>query len=183
MRLKLGNQYIIPFTGLKDGEHDFNFRVEKQFFDDHELLESPGGDIDVSILLGKKTNMLTLHIKISGTIEIQCDRCLDYFNYPVDYTANLVVKFGDEEDLSNDELWILHHNEHELNMEQFIFECISLSLPIQKIHPEKADGSEGCNPEMLDRLNDHKAEYHDHKQETDPRWNGLKDLLNDTNKN
>jgi hypothetical protein len=28
-----------------------------------------------------------------------------------------------------------------------------LSIPLQRIHPDKADGSEGCNPEALKLLN------------------------------
>ncbi|MBN1598378.1 MAG: DUF177 domain-containing protein [Bacteroidales bacterium] len=181
--MKLGNQYIIPFKGLKDGEHDFRFSLEQKFFDEHELLESPGGDINVNIVLNKMTTMLTLSVSIEGEIDLQCDRCLDYFKFQVKYTGRLVVKFGETSDKDNDEMWFIHPNEHELNLEQYLYECLSLSLPIRKIHPDKPNGESNCNPEMLKKLESHKLKHKLLEEYNDPRWNGLKDLLNDTNNN
>ena len=50
-----------------------------------------------------------------------------------------------------------------------ILEFVKLSIPIKKVHE---DGE--CNSEMLERI----AEFDPLKEEkTDPRWDGLKDLL------
>jgi uncharacterized metal-binding protein YceD (DUF177 family) len=179
--LKLGNQYIISFAGLKEGEHNFEFDFGQEFFDEHTLLEARGGKVKAIVILNKKATMLTLDFSISGFLEIQCDRCLDYFNYPIRYQGDLVVKFGDQPSASTDEIWIIPTSEHELDLKQYFFECIGLCLPISRIHPENADDeSSGCNADMLKRLNLHAA---GDEENTDPRWDKLKNLLNNTNTN
>jgi uncharacterized metal-binding protein YceD (DUF177 family) len=49
-----------------------------------------------------------------------------------------------------------------------------LALPIRKIHPNDSDGKSKCNPAMLQKLNDLRAE----EPESDPRWDQLKKLMN-----
>lgn len=181
-KLKLGNQYIIPFKGLKDGEHDFRIDFDRKFFEDHEVLEASDGMIRADIVLNKKPTMLSLSIYMEGSIHIQCHRCLDYFDHPVRFQSDLIVKFGEDEGDSNDEIWILPPESHELDLEQYLFENIGLSLPIQRVHPDDPKGRSGCDPEMIEKLETHSAAVKD-ADETDPRWNELKKLLNDTNNN
>ena len=142
--MKLVKQYTIPFTGLMEGEHNFKFNFREQFFNKYEVLEAIGGEIDATILLIKKTNMLRLDVQLIGDLEIQCDRCLDSFLYPVAYSGELVIKFGENTSENTDEIWVIHPNEYELDLEQYFLECISLSLPIQRIHPEDNNGKAGC---------------------------------------
>ena len=76
----------------------------------------------------------------------------------------------------------MHPNESEIDLKQYFFECIELSLPLQKVHPDNPDGSIGCDQEMLRIIKNHSI--NDSKEEEiDPRWNKLKDLLNDINNN
>ncbi len=182
VKLKLVNQYIIPFTGLNEGEYEFSFDFKKKFFDAHEMLDTRNGNITANVSLNRKPNMLSLKVEVHGFLEIQCDRCLEYFQLPINYTGNLVVKFSEDDTASTDEIWILPPNQTILDLEQYFFECIGLCIPIQRVHPENEDGSTGCNPEMIDMLQIHSknADMHD---ESDPRWNKLKDLLNNINTN
>lgn len=176
--MKLVNQYSIPFTGLKEGEHEFIFTFGEKFFHNYEVLEARGGKIEAKVLLLKKPNMLRLDCELRGTLDIQCDRCLETFSYPIAYSGSFIVKFGLNIEESTDEIWIVDPNEHELELEQYFFECISLSLPIQKIHPDDLSGKSGCNSEMLNILNMQNISSTGEKKENDPRWDKLKDLLN-----
>jgi uncharacterized metal-binding protein YceD (DUF177 family) len=178
--LKLVNQYIIPFSGLKNGEHKFSFNFEQKFFDEHEVQGTRGGNLKAIVWLDKKTNLLDLEIGIDGIIEIQCDKCLEYFDFPIRYRGELVVKFGEDPASGTDEIWILRPEDHKLELEQYFFECISLSLPIQRVHPDRSPGVSACNPEMLKLLESYSSKDSD-KKEPDPRWNKLKNLLNDSN--
>ena len=178
--MKLVNQYRIPFTGLKEGEHEFTFGFGEKFFNNYEVLDARTGKIEALVLLEKKSNMLTLNIQLRGILDLQCDRCLDTFSYPIAYSGSLIVKFGFNEEESTDEIWVVNPNEYELDLEQYFFECISLSLPIQRIHPDDLSGKSGCNSEMLNILNTHKISSTGEKKENDPRWDKLKDLLNNT---
>ena len=40
----------------------------------------------------------------------------------------------------NEEILILPHGEHELNVAQYIYEMIVLAMPIKKVHPGVEDG-------------------------------------------
>ena len=181
-KLKLVNQYIIPFSGLKEGIHEFTFVFGNEFFEEHEVLEVYSGDLKAMVLLEKKANLLNLSVKIDGSVEIQCDKCLESFNFPIRYRGNLLVKFGNNPEQGTDEIWVLRPEEHTLNLEQYFFECIGLSLPIQRNHSEKPDGTTDCNPEMLRIL----KSYSSQQQAIagpDPRWDKLKSFLNDINTN
>lgn len=180
--MKLINQYIIPFKGLKDGDHEFEFTFSDQFFKEHEVLESPKGSVKATVYLIKSPTMLSFAVHLEGEMQIQCDRCLDYFKFPIRYSDQFVVKFGENVEDSTDEIWILHPNEFKLDLEQYFFECLGLSIPIQHVHPDDADGNSSCNAEMLNILGSH-TNQHYNKNESDPRWNALKKLLDNTNNN
>jgi uncharacterized protein len=123
-----------------------------------------------------------LKLELSGFLKIQCDRCLEHFQLPINYLGDLVVKFDEDTTASTDEVWILPPNENTLDLEQYFYECIGLCIPIQRVHPENEDGSTGCNPTMINILRTHSI-HDDNHEESDPRWNKLKDLLNNLNTN
>lgn len=184
VKLRLANQYIISFKGLAEGEHMFEFDLKKAFFDEHEVLEAKDGFIKVTIFFSRKPQMLSLSILIKGFIEIPCDRCLEYFKYLINLDNKLVIKFSEDSDERDEEIWYLNSNEHELNLEQYFFDSIAVSLPLQKLHPiNPENGLDGCNQEMLRLLDKHIFSDTNKENNNDPRWNKLKNLLNDYNNN
>lgn len=182
-KLKLANQYIITYNGLSEGEHEFEFELDKAFFDEHDVFEAKDGFIKVRVLLNKKSQLLTLNIEMNGYIEVSCDRCLEYFKLPVELGNELVVKFSKDQDESDDEIWYINPDDNELNLEQYFFDSIAISLPLQRVHPVSKDGSSGCNSDMLKILNKHKFTDHSEENIDDPRWDKLRNLLNDYNNN
>jgi len=178
--LKLVNQYIIPFSGLKDGFHEFLFEFGKKFFEEYPELEVFDGEVMAKVLFEKKTTMLNLEVAIQGTLQVRCDRCLEYFNLPVKQISHLVVKFGTDTSIVTDEIWILQREAYELDLKQYLYEGIGLCIPIKKVHPEDKDGKPGCDEDMLRLLDSHKTTEPD-DQEMDPRWNKLKNFLNTNN--
>lgn len=180
VELKLADQYNIRFAGLREGSHKFSFVCDKRFFDNYPVLEARDGIVNVSVTLEKGSNMLSLQIEMDGYLEIQCDRCLDYFKLPLRYSGNLVVKFSEDKNGGTEELWVMDPGEYQLEMKHHFFECIGLCLPIQRMHPTDKQGNPACNDDMLELLQQH---HHSKKDENegDPRWNKLKDLLNNNN--
>jgi uncharacterized protein len=152
--LKIENQYIIHFKGLKEGVHDFAFTMGKPFFEAFEQLDIPDGNVTVTIELNKKLNFLELAVHLLGDVQAQCDRCLGYFALPVAYNGQLTVVFSETEKEPDDEVIYLHPEDHQLNLNHYLYECISLSIPIRKVHPDLPAGEPGCDPEMLKRLNE-----------------------------
>jgi uncharacterized metal-binding protein YceD (DUF177 family) len=153
--LKSENQYIIHFKGLKEGVHDFVFNIGKPFFEAFEYLEIPDGNIAVNIELIKKIIFLELFIDLSGNIQVPCDRCLDYFNLPIACNGHLVVRFSETEKEQDDEVIYLHPEDHQLDLRHYLYECISLNLPIRKVHPDLPGGESGCDPEMIKKISEH----------------------------
>jgi uncharacterized metal-binding protein YceD (DUF177 family) len=70
----------------------------------------------------------------------------------VDYRNRLVVKFSDgEHPFEGDILWV-NPADGLLDLEQYIYESIVLSLPLRRVHPEDVHGTPLCNPAMLERF-------------------------------
>jgi uncharacterized metal-binding protein YceD (DUF177 family) len=168
-------QYAIPFKGLNEGKHDFNFTVNNSFFEQFESSEVKKGVVNVQVELIKHSQFLELQFDINGKITFNCDRCLEPFVIRIIHQAMLYIKFGEKTLEQSDDLLILADSENEVHLDQLIFEFIHLALPIQRIHPE-LDGISGCNPEMMEKLNALDADDHENASE-DPRWEKLKGLI------
>jgi len=171
------NTYSIHFKGLKVGKHLFNFEVDKKFFDEFEEGELKQGKLLVDLILTKQSQMLDLNISINGQVEVVCDRCLDNFDLPISFNGSLFVKFGNEKGEEGDEIIILTQDDNEINLAQYIYESISLSLPIQRFHG--MNGLKGkCNKEMIEKLKSHlsSSSSKEETQDVDPRWEKLKDI-------
>lgn len=171
-------EFAIQFVGLKLGEHCFEYKIEKKFFDFFEYEEFNDANVNVEVVLNKKSTHLELHFKASGTLNVFCDLTNELFDQRIENEFGLVVKFGDELNNENDEILIIPRSEYEINVAQYIYELIVLSMPSKKIHPGIKDGT--LNSDILDKLNELSPKgLNNNNEATDPRWNVLKKLLTD----
>ncbi|MCO6147355.1 DUF177 domain-containing protein [Flavobacterium sp. NRK1] len=179
--MKVNKEFLIPFAGLKQGKHQFEFEINKAFFDDFGFDEYNDVNIKVNLVLEKKITMLELSFKHKGTVNVPCDITNEDFDLPVKGKLDLIVKFGDEYNDDNDEMLILPHGEFQVDVSQYIYEMIVLSVPSKRIHPGVKDGTVAAD--ILDKLNElspkEKQREEDKKEDTDPRWDELKKLLTD----
>lgn len=177
-------RYTIAYKGLGPGLHRFDFQVVDDFFASHEGCGINGGAVEVGIELERKGAMLLLCVRMEGTVVVPCDRCLEDCGLPVDYKGRLTVKFSEEEHpFEGDILWI-NPADTLLDLEQYIYESIVLSLPYRKVHPEDVHGTPLCNPAMLDRFRivsekEFERITAEKPVEEDPRWAKLKELQKD----
>jgi uncharacterized metal-binding protein YceD (DUF177 family) len=179
--MKSTNEYLIPFVGLKTGKHHFEFNIEKKFFDEFGFDEFEKCEIKAKVVLEKKETMLEIAFKHSGTINVPCDLTGELFDLTIKGSLNLIVQYGDEFNNDNEVLLILPHGEHQIDLSQYIYEMIALSIPYKRIHPGVKDGT--LQSEALDKLNElqvKEIKNKDKKEEDiDPRWDELKKLLTD----
>lgn len=168
--------YTIAFKGLKNGTHYFDFEAGNAFFKEFEMTDMKDGLAAIDIELEKTDRFLDVSISIIGTLEVMCDRCLEYFKLNISYYNTFMVKFSETPMESTDEIMILHPNDHELNLKQYIFESISLSIPCRKVHPDDEQGNPGCNQDMLGKIKALKPKQLDEQSGNDPRWDILKDI-------
>ncbi len=177
--MRVNKEFLIPFGGLKQGKHQFEFDINKTFFDAFEFDEYNDVNIKVSLVLDKKSTMLELHFKHKGTVNVPCDLTNEDFDLPVKGKLELIVKYGDEYNDENDEMLILPHGEHQMDVAQYIYEMIVLSVPTKRVHPGVKDGS--IDAGILNKLEELAPKEVPEKKEeknTDPRWDELKKLLN-----
>lgn len=173
-------EYTIPFVGLKIGAHNFDYKIEKKFFDHFEYEEFNDADLLVEVELDKKTTLLDLTFDISGTVNVNCDITNEPFDQPIQGSFPLVVKFGQEYNDEDEDILIIPHGEYEINIAQYIYEFIVLSVPAKRIHPGIKDGS--LKSDILDKLEELSPKDDEDKEpseDIDPRWETLKKLLTD----
>ena len=174
-------EFTIPFIGLKIGTHHYDYKIEKAFFEYFEYEDFNDANVKVDVNLLKNSTLLELNFKISGTVNINCDITNEPFNQNIENEFDLVVNFGDEYNDENIDILVLPHGAYEINIQQYIYELIVLSVPIKRIHPGVEDGT--LSSDILEKLKELSPKLDDEQKEDnkeiDPRWNTLKKLLTD----
>ncbi|HEX3009604.1 MAG TPA: DUF177 domain-containing protein, partial [Bacteroidales bacterium] len=90
--MKHHSQYVIPYKGLKDGLHLFDFKVDDLFFESFENSEVEKGNVNIHVTLHKKPTILEFLFELNGEVFVPCDRCLDPVLMGVEYQAPFYVK-------------------------------------------------------------------------------------------
>ncbi|MFT4972718.1 MAG: hypothetical protein ACI9JY_001924 [Saprospiraceae bacterium] len=166
-------QFFIPFSGLGDGVHEFDFQVDTTFFAAFEASPIKTGEIKNHLIFDKRSDMMVLTFENKGTVLTTCDRCLEEFSLPIDDAQSLIFKFSDE--VSNDpDVVNLEKGTKTLNVAEYIYEFIILAIPMIKTH-DSAD--EDCDEEMLNYLDP--IEDEETKDEPESQiWGALKKFNN-----
>ena len=157
--------YSIPFGGLKDGMHQFDYQIDNDFFSHFADTPITEGAFKIDLDFDKKPDVIAVQIKFNGTVGTACDRCLEQMKMPVTGEEQLLIKFSD--DFKEEaEVVYLPVGTHVWNAAQYIYEFICLALPITKTHDLTADST--CDTTMLSYLE---------KKETKPEENQIWDQL------
>jgi len=180
--------YVIPFAGLKNGEHAFTFKVDKTFFQEFDFSEIEESELEIDMVLEKQETMLTLHFDIRGTIQVDCDRCVKPFEMEVAGENRQFIKFSEGGALPTEEVTVLQETAYEVNVAHFIYEFTHLLLPARRVHPE-GECDEAVASELdryliysSEELEDEEEETPDEEETIDSRWAALKGLnKNDLN--
>ncbi|MFT5256521.1 MAG: uncharacterized metal-binding protein YceD (DUF177 family) [Polaribacter sp.] len=165
-------EFNIPFVGLKEGKHLFEYKIDNTFFELYNYSEFEKSSIDVTLEFVKKSTLFELEFAASGTVHVPCDVTNEYFDLEITATLPLVVKFGQEYNDENEEILILPHEVYQFSVAQFIYEMIVLGIPNKRVHPKVLDGT--METEVLEQLETKEEKT---VETTDPRWDKLKNLI------
>ncbi|WP_298763184.1 DUF177 domain-containing protein [uncultured Polaribacter sp.] len=170
-------QFNIPFVGLKEGKHLFEYDIDNTFFELYNYDEFEKTSLKVTLDFVKKSTLFELNFAVSGTVNIPCDVTNENFDQEIVTKMPLVVKFGSEFNDDNEEILILPHEAYQFSVAQFIYEMIVLAVPNKRVHPKVLDGT--MESEALNRLEELqiKKEKPVEEKPTDPRWDKLKSLI------
>lgn len=146
--MELGKRYCVAYKGLKNSSYDFDFEVDGSLFAAYESKEIKDGRCKVHALMCKHSDtQLTFGMTIEGCVTCECDRCLEDCTVPVAYEGEFTVRISDEAGEYDGEVMWVSPSEDEIDLTQYIYESIVLSLPYRRVHPEGE-----CNPDMLARF-------------------------------
>lgn len=165
------NEYKIQFSGLAEGLHEFSYLLEKPFFDHFEDEVISDGAVAVSLAMDRQSRMLQFSFRISGTVEVVCDRCADPLSIAIEGNEHLIARMGEESDTEDDNIVFLPDEAFEFDLTPHLFDYIHLMLPMRLTHDNSSDGR-SCDPEMLKLI-----ERYSSASKVDSRWEGLTGLI------
>jgi uncharacterized metal-binding protein YceD (DUF177 family) len=172
--------YDINIVGLENKRYEYDFTSDNTFFAALEQNLIDKGNVETHLILEKSETMIRLVFQINGTVEQTCDRCLDEYDEPIDTEQTMILKFGDHNEELSDEIELIERNTATVNVARYIFEFISLALPMKRLHPrfrdeEDQDGDDEFNGRVIYR-SDESADEEGNKPNEDPRWDALRKL-------
>ena len=171
-------QFEIPFIGLKDGNHIFEYQIDKKFFNIFQFDEFDDANLKATVNFLKKSTMMELSFNITGTVNVPCDVTNESFDLEIEGDLPLIVQFGHEYNDENEEILILPQEAYQMNIAQFIYELVISSTPSKRVHPQVLDGTmESEALKKLEELRIKIVKTVEKQESTDPRWDKLKDLI------
>ena len=118
-------EFIIQIKGLQIGKHSYDFSIGGDFFRSFENSLILDADLQADVLLEKGSGWMNVSAEITGDVTVECDRCLDELELPVDFTASMAVKFAKtDDDPQSDEFLVVDPTDGELDLSQFIYDYI-----------------------------------------------------------
>ncbi|HCR53276.1 MAG TPA: hypothetical protein DIW27_02575 [Cytophagales bacterium] len=178
--MKRKKEYVLEFEGLKSGLHQFDFELDKSFFENIESAEQTHLSEDlvspvfkINVEMQKESQMLILTMKFNGSAQFDCDLCTSAIQLPIDFSNRVIVKFGDGSYDETDEIILLPEGEHEIDLSHLFYELVMLNLPSRRVCKNEGKSAE-CNIEILNKLE--KIRTKEEEKEIDPRWEILKKI-------
>lgn len=177
--------YSIPVRGLRDGIHQFEFQIDRSFFEHFENAPVQDGDVQLRLELVKRPGLYTLTFAFEGTVKTACDRCLADIDLPIEGEQRLLVKVSERaegeptEDPEDPDVIYISPEQQKFNTAPYAYEFVCLAIPMIKTYNCEDEAEPPCNEEMLDRLGLPDEEEEAQEEATDnPIWAELKKLSN-----
>ncbi len=150
-------EFEIAFVGLKPGVHEYNYEVDDKFFTAFQQPDFINCHANIKLSLEKNTSFMMLKFEVGGKVEVICDRCGNNLKMDLWDEFNMIVKLVENPDEMNaneedpDILYISRGESH-LHVANWIYEFVSLSIPMQRMCTEAEMGGPQCNKEVLEML-------------------------------
>lgn len=168
-------EFEIAFVGLKPGVHEFQYKINDNFFEEYGEQDFEKAEANVKLLLEKNNSFMILRFEVGGKAEVNCDRCSNELPLQLFEEFTMTVKMTDEPDVMNEQeedpdVFYISRGESHLDVKNWIYEFVNLSIPMQRTCEfENMDGPY-CNAAARDVLKSLRTEE---GTQTNPLWKGL----------
>ena len=177
------DQYTIQFSGLAVGKHSFDFQADERFFTALESTVIEHGTVNINVELEKTAYLLNLQFSISGTVDVECDRCAVNWPLPLKTENRLILRYSDQSESDEDpDILYISRSDYQFNIAQHIYEYIATAIPFHTVPCEITGDTNLCDQAVLDKLNALQSASEAGHHEIDPRWEVLKELEKNTSK-
>lgn len=115
---------------------------------------------------------------IVGTVELECDRSLDLFDFSINAERIMRYRLGEEHQELSDELVVIPKESQTINIASLLYEFIGLEIPMKKLHPRfvEEEDEDGDEELLVIYTSEDEAEEENEEESVDPRWEALKKL-------
>ena len=168
--------FEIAFVGLKPGLHEFSYELDDKFFAERGAEDFAKARANVKLTLEKNTGFMRLKFEVGGNAEVTCDRCGNPLNMDLWDEFKMLVKLVDNPDEMNEQeegpdVHYISRTESHLDVSDWLYEFVLLSVPTQKTCGEDEKGGPKCNKEVLEKLKEMEARAAENTSNT--LWKGL----------
>jgi uncharacterized metal-binding protein YceD (DUF177 family) len=167
-------EFEIAFVGLKPGVHEFQYGVNDRFFEEYGEQDFQKTEANVKLLLEKNNGFMILRFEIGGKAEVTCDRCNNELPFQLFEEFTMTVKMTDEPEVMNEQeedpdVFYISRGESHLDVKDWIYEFVNLSIPMQKTCEFESMDGPYCNPAARELLNNMRPE----EKKENSIWKGL----------
>jgi len=149
--------FDIAFVGLKPGIHEYEYNVADKFFTEYGEQDFKNCTAQIKLSLDKQNGFMLLRFEVGGKLELSCDRCGNHLPLDLWDEFRIMVKMVDDADVMNNQeedpdVYYISRGESHINVSDWIYEFINLSIPMQRMCDEEEIGGPYCNKEVLAML-------------------------------
>ena len=168
--------FEIAFVGLKPGVHEFSYDLDDKFFVEKGAQDFTNAKASVTLSLEKNTGFMLLKFEVGGKAEVTCDRCGNPLKLDLWDEFRMLVKLADNPEEMNaqeedPDVFYLSRTESHLDVSDWIYEFVMLSVPMQRMCSPEEMGGPQCNNEVLEKLKAMEAKLIEHN--ANALWKGL----------
>jgi uncharacterized metal-binding protein YceD (DUF177 family) len=173
--------YEIPFVGLAPGSHQFEYDLDEKFFEEFQTQDFRDCKAKINLTLEKNTGFMLLTFNVGGNMKVNCDRCGNDLPIQLWDEFKLIIKMAENPEKMNEEeedpdVYYIARTESHIEVKNWLYEFVTLSIPNQKMCTESEMGGPNCNKEVLQLLESLKV--NDNAQNANSLWKGLDKFKN-----
>ena len=146
--MKALDHFSIPLKSITEGTKILEFVLDHKFFQlfENELI----GECEImqKITFERRSDLIIVHLSHDGTIQADCDRCLEPIKIPVKAERRFVVKFVDEIQEDEDDVIYILRDQDKYDISPMINEVVTLSMPLIKVYDCQSDPDAPCGEDQ-----------------------------------
>lgn len=167
-------EFDIAFVGLALGTHEFYYELDDKFFAEFEDTEITKCTARVKVTLERNASFMMLKFETDGVTEVSCDRCGNPLSLHLWDEFDLIIKQVENPEEMNEteedpDIFYISRNASYINLSEWLYEFVFLSIPNQRMCGEDEMGGPQCNKEVLAMLQEMKSRI----QNNNPLQKGL----------